>query len=138
MPASQPWPPGPTHARLLLQEARRLSAFHAMLVMAGLSDVTWFVIDLRSPLGLRTGVNLLGPRVAAHRLRSAASRGIPASVPFPLDFPDALLIVEQLAPECVEHVRRRLPGDVPVVVLDHLDIAALFWLRELEALWGRA
>ena len=139
MAASRPWPPGPTHARLILQEAQRLTDLHdTFLEVIGIVGVVWFVVDLRSLHGRSCAEDIVGHSVAEHRLRSATTRGIAPSMPFPLDGDGALVILQQLAPMLIDPVQRRLSGEVPIVVLDQEDQPALCWLSEIRGIWGRA
>jgi hypothetical protein len=128
-----------SHQALLHQERRRVARFHRTLQQTvGLGAITWFVVDLGGVLGHFCGMEIVGPAVVEHRISWARENGIRPSMSFPLDGPDALVIVEQLAPELVGPVQRRLAGSVAIVIVDADDAAALAWLDDLAAAPGTA
>jgi hypothetical protein len=128
---------GFSHELLLALEARRLLHLHeALKQVGGLGEITWFVVDLEGSLGLFCGCETVGRPLVEIRLAWAARNGARPSMCFPLDGPGALVVVEQLAPDLVSAVQRRLAGDVAIVVVDQHDEAALAWLHELDPLPG--
>jgi hypothetical protein len=128
---------GSSHDLLLALEARRLLTLHEALKQIGdLGEITWFVVDLEGSLGLFCGCETVGRPLVEIRLAWAARNGVRPSMCFPLDGSGALVVVEQLAPNLVGAVQRRLLGDVAIIIVDQNDEAALAWLHELEPLPG--
>jgi hypothetical protein len=128
---------GFSHELLLALEARRLLTLHeALKQIGGLGEITWFVVDLEGSLGLFCGCETVGRLIVEIRLAWAARNRVRPSMCFPLGGPDALVVVEQLAPDLVSAVQRRLAGDVAIIIVDQHDVAALAWLCELEPLPG--
>jgi hypothetical protein len=129
-----------THARLLLRVARRLLDLHDHLGLLGMNDLTWFVVDVRGVWGRTCGDLVVGHDVVEHSIRSlAASADQVPAMPFPIEGHDALLLIEQLEPELVPIVQRRLAGETPILISDEDDVPALVWLSEIQDLrCGRA
>lgn len=123
-----------THARLLLRVARRLLELHDRLGMAGVTGVTWFVVDVRGVWGRACGDLVLGRDVVERSVRSAVAAGHVPAMPFPIEGADALVLVQLLEPRLIELIQQRPAGETAVVITDHEDHVALVWLSEVQNL----
>lgn len=123
-----------THARLLLRVARRLLELHDRLGMAGVTGVTWFVVDVRGVWGRACGDLVLGRDVVERSVRSAVAAGRTPAMPFPIEGADALVLVQLLEPRLLGLIQERPAGETAVVITDHEDQVALVWLSEVKNL----
>ncbi len=128
-----------THARLLLRVARRLLDLHDYLGLLRMTDVTWFVVDVRGVWGRACGELIVGREIVERSSRSAEIADEVPAMPFPIEGLDALVLIEQLDPELVELVQLRPAGETPILITDARDVPALVWLSEIQDLRpGRA
>lgn len=128
------WPPGMSHARLLLRVSRRLLDLHDHLGVVGVTDLTWFVVDVRGVWGRACGDLVVGREVVERSVRSAVAGDHVPAMPFPIEGADALVLIDQLDPELVKLVQGRPAGETPILISDEHDIPALVWLSEIQDL----
>lgn len=128
------WPPGMTHARLLLRVARRLLDLHDHLGMVGVTGLTWFVVDVRGIWGRACGDLVVGREVVERSIRFAIADDHVPAMPFPIEGADALVLIRQLEPGLVKLVLERPAGETPILVSDADDVPALVWMSEIQDL----
>lgn len=128
-----------SHARLLLRVARRLLDLHDHLGMVGVTELTWFVVDVRGVWGRACGDLVVGHELVERSIQSAAAGDHVPAMPFPIEGADALILIRQLEPELLKLVLERPAGETPILVSDADDLPALVWLSEIQDLRaGRA